>query len=557
MNFKRIAILFFLILNTLFGYSMGEELAHDENENIPRIHEGRDSSLEMLTSIIELENTLKKRIAAKTEILNDSSSETEKEAILQEIKKLDKQLDEVSFDFEKIATGVDIALFSEKKVESFNWKNEVLSLVEPGIKELKLLTLKARQKTKVKEEIGHYEKLIPIADNAIENIGKLMAEASDKTLKTNLELLLPEWKSIKEQFENKQKIAKMRLFQMDNEAKSMVESSRIFIRDFFKTRGFYLFLALFACIAVVVLFRLLYLSVKKVVPVFKLESRPFYIRMIELGFKLATVIFSLFAMIFVFYTAEDWVLLSLTIVFFLGLGWTVKNALPRLWHQSRLILNVGAVREGERIVYNDIPWLVKNINVFTRLYNPSLDMELRLPIEALLDQVSRPVGAHEPWFPCRKNDWVILSDGIRGKVTSLSNEMVELVQRGGARKFYQTMDFLGLSPLNLSTGFRLKVTFGVGYDHQRDAVDLIPEAIEHHVRNQLEAENYLNNLVNLRVEFEQAGASSLDLVVIADFDGGVADLYNRLKRAIQRWCVSACTENEWEIPFPQLTVHRK
>jgi len=35
----------------------------------------------------------------------------------------------------------------------------------------------------------------------------------------------------------------------------------------------------------------------------------------------------------------------------------------------------------------------------------------------------------------------------------------------------------------------------------------------------------------------------------------LGDLYNRLRRAIQRWCVDACTEDGWEIPFPQMTLH--
>jgi hypothetical protein len=44
-------------------------------------------------------------------------------------------------------------------------------------------------------------------------------------------------------------------------------------------------------------------------------------------------------------------------------------------------------------------------------------------------------------------------------------------------------------------------------------------------------------------------------VVIADFKGELGDLYNRLRRAIQRCCVDACSEYGWEIPFPQLTLH--
>ncbi|RLB93505.1 MAG: hypothetical protein DRH26_03675, partial [Deltaproteobacteria bacterium] len=85
----------------------------------------------------------------------------------------------------------------------------------------------------------------------------------------------------------------------------------------------------------------------------------------------------------------------------------------------------------------------------------------------------------------------------------------------------------------------------------------VPEILETHIQEQVRREGYENDLLNLRVEFAQAGASSLDLVVIADFKGEVAPLYNRLSRAIQRWCVDACTKNNWEIPFPQLTIHRE
>ncbi|MBF0203012.1 MAG: hypothetical protein HQK67_01575 [Desulfamplus sp.] len=48
----------------------------------------------------------------------------------------------------------------------------------------------------------------------------------------------------------------------------------------------------------------------------------------------------------------------------------------------------------------------------------------------------------------------------------------------------------------------------------------------------------------------------MDIMVLADFDGKAASMYDRLNRSIQRWCVDACTANNWTIPFPQLTVHR-
>lgn len=180
----------------------------------------------------------------------------------------------------------------------------------------------------------------------------------------------------------------------------------------------------------------------------------------------------------------------------------------------------------------------------------------RVRIDELVDLKSRPLKKDEPWFPCVRGDWVLLSDGMRGKVTGISQELVELIERGGAHRTYPTMDFLALSPLNLTTNFRVKETIGITYNLQKESVADIPEILKAHVEKRMADEGYADQLLNLRVEFERANTSSLDIVVIADFDGALADLYSRLRRAIQRWCVEACTQNKWEIPFTQVTLHQ-
>ncbi|MBF0211907.1 MAG: hypothetical protein HQK68_13595 [Desulfamplus sp.] len=559
-------------LFTPTNYLLAQESSNTvNNESVTNIDDGlnsslnepelnrQNSSIEMLLSIIELKKSLQKSVADKKVAIENSGSDSEKDAIKQELVKLYKQLDDATSDFETIATGIDVGVFSQKKVEEFNWQNELLSLAEPGIKELKRLTLKARHKTKLKEDIGHYEALIPVAEQAIANINQLTSKASNtlpnKELDSQFKSLIQEWQGVKEQLEKKLKIAQMQIAQMESEEQSFVESSQSVIKNFFKTRGFYLFMAVAASIAVVALLRLIYLGLIKILPDYQSEYRPFYIRVIDLLFKALGVILTIFALIFVFYYAQDWVLLSLTIIFLMGLGWAVKYSIPILWQQSRLMLNIGSVREGERIIYNGLPWLVKSINVFCTLENPSLDIKIRLPIEELHCKISRPIKKCEIWFPCKKDDWLSLSDGVVGKVTNLSHEMVEVTQQGGAKKVYQTPDFIGLSPLNLSSNFRLSVMFGIGYVHQKEATSDVLEKLHKYIIDQMDRENILESLLNLKVEFCQAGASSLDLIILADFNGKVADQYSKLNRAIQRWCVDACTIHGWDIPFPQLTLH--
>jgi len=537
--------------------SVESKAAVSKNMDINPEPDATQASIKMLHSIIELKKNLRNRISQKKKDLAKSDSDAEKLSHKAELDKLEKSLVDADMDFERIATGVDAAILEKKKGQPFNWKDEMVSLIKPGIMELKQLTVKAREKTKLRDELSYFEHLLPIVTGANKNLKDLISKTSDKNLKKNLKILVPEWQGIEDQFKNKLKIIQLRLVEMETQEQSLLESSKASIKNFFKHRGFFLFIALIACISLFFFLRFSYWFLIKYIPGYNAQYRPFHIRALDLFSRLMTAVLILFVLIFVFYIFEDWVLLSLTIIFLLGLSWAVKNTLPIFWHQSRLMLNVGAIREGERIILHDVPWLVKNINVFTKVENPYLGITLRIPIEQLLDKVSRPYHITEPWFPCKKNDWVILADGTRGCVTSQSHELVELVQRGGARKVYQTSDFLEQSPLNLSANFRLKIPFGISYDLQAISTNKVLDTLKIYIQDKIEKEGYQKSMLNLRVEFFQAGGSSLDLMVIADFKGEMAHLYSRLSRAIQRWCVDSCTENNWEIPFPQLTMHKK
>ena len=550
---------FFVPLLTLFILFSPVQVQSAQEETGAALEESaakQDNTLSMLSSLLELKAGMVKRIAEKKQKLKKSSSESEKKELQEELQKLDKQFTASVNDFKRIATGIDVGMFAEKKPEAFDYKQEITSLIKPGLQEIKRLTVRARHKTKLKEELSYYGKLAPVARDAGKNINALLSQTTDKKLKKHLRELQPEWKNIAEMIDSKLQLAQMELEKMDTEDVSIVESSQTSIKNFFRTRGLYLLVAIAVFFAVVLVFRLIYQAIVKVVPGYRVKHRSLYIRVWDLFFRIFTLLCAVFGLVIVLYCAEDWVLLSMTIVFSLGLAWAVRQTIPKVWHQCRLMLNIGSVREGERIVLHGVPWLVQDINVFSKLENPALGVELRLSIDELIGKNSRPVRKNEPWFPCKKDDWVILSDGIRGKVVSLSHEMVELVERGGAHKTYQTADFLSLSPRNISINFRLKETFGISYDLQQHSTDIIPDTLQAFISEKVEEEGYQDSLLNLRVEFQQAGASSLDLVVIAEFKGTMAPLYNRLRRSIQRWCVDCSTTNNWEIPFPQLTVHK-
>src|SRR6266487_2891930 len=171
-----------------------------------------------------------------------------------------------------------------------------------------------------------------------------------------------------------------------------------------------------------------------------------FITAVEGHYPFCKVFGATLSALLVLYLFEDWVLLTLAIVFMMGLAWTSKSAMPRIWGEIMLLLNMGAVREGERLMYNGIPWLVQSLNFSAVLVNPELaGGSLRLPLHDLFALRSRSFAHEEPWFPTRTGDWVLLDDQTLGKVILQTPEIVRLILLGGGRRTFPTSDFLAQS----------------------------------------------------------------------------------------------------------------
>jgi hypothetical protein len=359
----------------------------------------------------------------------------------------------------------------------------------------------------------------------------------------------------REEIDTQLRIVNQQFRQKLDEEPSIAESVRHLLQIFFRSRGRNFILACAAFLTFWLAFHRLYGWVQTT-GWFQRKRRRFSLRLFDVIYKAFTITGAVFIFLLVLYLFKDWVLLTLALLFLLGIAWTSKQTLPRFVREVTLLLNLGAVREGERVIYNGIPWLVRSLNFYTRLVNPELEGgDIRLPLRDFHDLRSRSFEANEPWFPTRLHDWVLMDVQTLGKVVLQTPEIVRLVLLGGSRKTFSTSDFLAQSPQVLSTGFRMVVTFGIDYQHQAVITGEIPALIEAALQDALEDEGYTKHLANLAVEFAEAGASSLDLQVLADFSGTAAPQYFLLRRVIQRICVDACNANAWVIPFTQLTLH--
>ncbi|MEJ2591704.1 MAG: hypothetical protein P8178_09940 [Candidatus Thiodiazotropha sp.] len=512
------------------------------------------NTFDTLNSLVTLQANLKKDIASLNKEISKAQSESQKQTLLKELLKLEGDLKTTDRNLENVAAGVDLSSLREQDETKFDIQQEVFSLLRPAIDEMKEMTARIRQKSDLKEKIAYYADRLKVVNAALANVERLQQQSESKAMKSALLDLQRSWQKKQAFMKSEMETAKLQLDELVASETSIAEASQSYLKSFFQKRGLYLTEALLMVLAIILLSRLSHNAMQRYIPGFRSKHRTFRTRLLELIHRILTILLVILGPMIVFYLVEDWVLFSLSLLLLLGIAWTLRQALPKYWHQVQLFLNIGSVREGERIQLEGIPWQVEQINVYSTLVNPTAEISQRVPIADLVGLKSRPGRADEPWFPCRKDDWVILSDGVRGKVIGISQELVRLVERGGAQVTYQTGDFLAGSPRNLSKNFRLKETIGISYKLQKASTGEIPKQLQDYIQQQVEAEGYGDHLLNLRVEFAQANSSSLDLTVIADFSGELGDLYNRLRRAIQRWCVDACSEYGWEIPFPQMTL---
>ena len=552
---RLIIIAFFIFL--CFSFRLGA--AQDNNSQkkpttntFQGIETGKIKSLQaVLESITQLEEEVEK----KRNALKSAISEAEQEEIEEEIGALNLQIKSLEDNFSEIASGVDMRLFTKSMIRKFDWAEELKDILKPILDDLRGMTASPREIDRLRRETQEAEKKLSSANNAKENILELISKVTSPGLKIALTNLEKQWLIQQQQLKARRAIAYEQLKQKLSERKPLSETVQQIFRIFFKSRGRNLLLALLAFFGLWILLWKLHEKFKRM-RFFQRLGRTFSARLFDLLYHIITLLMAIMALLTVLYMVGDWVLLTVSLIILFGVIWASRNTVPRFWEQAKFLLNMGTVREGERLVYAGLPWLVRSLGFYTRLTNKELvGGEIRLPLRHLVELHSRPFKENEPWFPTKEEDWVILSDNTHGKVVTQTPEMVELALLGGSHKIYGTADFLQQNPMNLCPAFRVQVTFGIDYQHQAIITEEIPLTLEKMLQERLIDYVPEREINNIKVEFKEAGVSSLEVEVLADFLGSVGGKYFILQRAIQKICVDACNTFNWTIPFTQLTLH--
>ncbi len=528
-----------------------ERVAAEQEKDSP----AQERSLVSLSKIAEPLSAALSELVKLREEFSEAVTEDGRLEIQTRIDAERERVQQLRENFRSILGGSEAAEYEESNIESASVQEQITELVQPVLSEIREATSEPRELDGLRKALKNWLERKSKTDTVLARIKELTTTADDPAVISELESARRVWASRQAEAMSQLAVISVQIDDRMQDKRSLWEKLSSGFSSFFMSRGMNLLYALLAAAIGFFVTRKVYMWVSHISPVHKTDKNHFTRISDVLAMALAVLV-AIVGIIVVFYVRGDWLLLTLVVIFLLGVAWAGKTAIPPYLEQIRMILNLSSVREGERVIYEGLPWKVTKLGFFTIFTNPNLaGGRLRVPIKDVMGMISRRSGSKEPWFPCAADDWVILSDETYGKIITQSPDQVVILRLGGAKKTYPTSDFLELAPQNLSQGFRVSVGFGIDYAHQAECTTTIPEIFQTAILPALITEFGRDAVRSVKVEFASAAASSLDYEILADFDGTIAHRYNPIRRMIQKVCVDTCNENNWNIPFTQITIH--
>lgn len=545
------SIVFILALFSACSYA--QDQANDPSET-------HDDAGIQVTRLEELARLLKTKTDQRDELKLllegvDEESMTQERASL---KNLNRDIARVATTFEVIALGnTDISLLNPTDEVDTDWRQDLIDILDPLIESLKSVTERPRQLAELRETILLTQSKLDVAEAAIQELQTIPVESLDDTATVRIGNLVAKWTGEAGQLQQELLVSNSQLERLTADQKSFFEGVWPATREFLLGRGLTLIVASIVAALAWGMMRVLWWIYITRFTTKELRRTKTWFRLLEYSYYFLTTLVTLLAVLVVLYIREDLLLIALSLLLIFGAVLSFRQFLPRYIREARLLLNLGSVREDERVIYNGLPWQVMSLNLHSVLRNPALDGVIRLPLDRVSDLVSRPVK-NNLWFPSNRGDYVILPDGVLGKIRHQTPDLVEISIRGGMTMTYNTSDFYSINLINLSRDktFGVSVTFGLDYELQAISLTEIPKALEAEVQSVFIDAGYKQYLKSLLVELSSANASSLDFILFATLDSKVAKDYYKFERLLQQSCVAVSNKKGWTIPFPQLTVHQ-
>ena len=536
--------------NTIEQADQTESSASQETENKKK---------ELKTQLIELSGIIKlqqKILGDLKSKLDQNPTELTKVALEGQISESERILKNAQTAFESIVTGgLDLENFQEMPDQSFDWQSDLIEIIQPIFQSLKDLTEQPRAMERIRKTIEFYQQNLVEINDSIQKIQEWQSEQIvDLSARQQIKAIEESWLLRKSEAQRNLELFQLQLSNLQIRQESIWSSVWTAFGAFLTGRGLNLMLAVLATMAVWFGMRsmLRFMVPKESVDEFQTRSQ--YSRVLFYTYRILMMMASTAVFLIVLYVTGDWLLLGLALLILAGIAIGLKKYLPQFLAEAKLLLNLGAVREGEMVTYEGVPWMVKSINIYSHLVNPVLEGgELRMPLREMSQLISQPIADDEPWFPSNLHDYILLPDGSFGQVVIQTPEFVQIKSREMIRT-YLVSDYLNLAVKNLSVGsFACVGNFGLSLEHQEICLKTVPKAFEMAIKSNFERNEMQSSLEELRVEMSSIQSASIQYFLYVQMKSGAAGHYWKIQRMMQQACVATCNREGWKIENPDST----
>lgn len=518
-----------------------------------------DQRAEKLNNIeLKLEDISERKKALQTQLKDSNLSEDEKTDLTQRLQTLNNQSKDFNALFEQtVLGGIDLTLFQEPAAEepttnlNYNWQQEVLQILQPFFAQMQRMTEKARTRDQLIEERRELNKKIELANNGIATLKSIdQAQLSPQSVKL-ITKLDDEWLDRLKSIEHQKNIVDLKLQDLTDN-RSFFQKFTDNLWSFIKNEGLAILIAIVVSVGFYYILSRLILIFTRYQQQDKSRVTNFKWRLMLLIFQAFNLIFSVSIFLVILHTSGNIMLFGIVGLILLMLAISFRTKIPSYLNKLRVFLNLGQAREGERIIYNDIPWEITKINLNNvYLTNPLLDNgKLRVTIDLIDKLYSRETVNDELWFPSRKGDILLLPDKRIVQVLRQTPESVYL-DHDGSTIVMGTGEFYKLKFSNLSRGYSLTLNFTLE-DTPEARLDF--EDVKAKMQDRIYAEMKLVDealpAMIKRINFnirQLISSNSTSYQVVAEMTQHSAKHYLKAKGALNSAIIHTARDNGWSI----------
>ena len=342
--------------------------------------------------------------------LEKADSDEAKNRIQEQIDAETERLNKLRQNFRSIIGGAEAAEYEGAADENLSFENLMVDLLEPLSRAVREASATPRELDVLRESLIRWENRMKKCDVILQRIEILRNVFKRPELESEFESARRFWEGRKAESRGQIGVLTAQIQEREEKQRPMLEMLSNSISSFFKSRGLNLVLAIFFGVLAFFATRKIYDLIRKFSPLHR-KSISLASRLMDVAAGLMASLLALWAIMLVFYIRGDWLLLTIAVLFLLGAVWAGKASLPLYFEQVRTLLNLGSIREGERVIHEGLPFRVKSLGFLTTLDNPRLQGgEYRIPVRLVMGYISRLPHDKEPWFPTETNDWVVMAD---------------------------------------------------------------------------------------------------------------------------------------------------